>query len=163
MLFLALLDQVPFFWDFTSEEKALFAANENFFATFSDKEYLITEGEMDDDLFILIKGKVDVTTNSLPDRILVTLDTGAVIGEISYLTKRKRATNIIANGDAIAFRINRETLEKEHVESSLIAKISDQLIEILVRRLEETNQALATQKETNAVLTQALSAKYLDK
>lgn len=162
MLYLALLDQVPFFWDFTAEEKAIIASNENFFAAFSDNDVLITEGDEEDDaLFILIKGTVVVTTNAIPDQVLVSLEAGAVMGEISYLTRRKRATNIVAKGDVIAFRINREILVLENLDSQLINKINTQLIEILVKRLEETNKLLASQKEANLLLTKALGTKFL--
>jgi CRP/FNR family transcriptional regulator, cyclic AMP receptor protein len=162
MLFFSLLDKIPFFWEFTAEEKSLFAANDNFFATFKDKEYLITEGDTNDDaLFILIKGRADVTMKRTPDQVLATLESGSIVGEISYLTKRKRATNIVADGEVIAFRINHDTLEKEHVDPALVAKINKQLVEILVCRLEETNKSLASQKEANKVLINALRAKSL--
>ena len=157
MLLLKLLEQVPFFWDFTPDERQIFAENDNFFSTFSDGELVIREGDSDDALFVLISGQLIVKKSLFPDKVLATLEPGAVIGEISFLTRRTRSTNIFALGEeVVAFKIDSHTINKEQLKPDLAGKIKDKLVNILVERLEESNQALMRQKESNLVLTKAL-------
>ncbi|MBF0141877.1 MAG: cyclic nucleotide-binding domain-containing protein [Magnetococcales bacterium] len=158
-LLLKLLEEIPFFWEFTPEERAVFADNDSFFASFKDGEYLIHEGSTDDALFILIQGRVAVTKESHPNNVIAVLDPGAVMGEISFLTHRQRSTNIVAQGEVTTFRVDGQTMEREGLDPVLQVKVKQQLIEIVVRRLEETNQALVRQKEMNHALAKALHKK----
>ncbi|MBF0189196.1 MAG: cyclic nucleotide-binding domain-containing protein, partial [Magnetococcales bacterium] len=87
-------------------------------------------------------------------RVLVTLEAGAVIGELAFLTKRPRATNVIAVDDVTIFTISSASMEK--LDLSVQMKIKDQLIRILVSRLDETTQKFSQQKEINQTLVRAL-------
>lgn len=153
---LKLMEEISFFKEFSQEERQVFAENENFSQTYQKGDYLVTEGDTDDALLVLISGQVNIIKNSHPDRIIVTLNPGAIIGEISFLTKRTRSTHVVASGDVIAFKLDSQTIIKEQLDPDLETKIRNQLIEILVQRLEETNQSLMRQKESNLILTKAL-------
>ncbi|MEO5332853.1 MAG: cyclic nucleotide-binding domain-containing protein [Magnetococcus sp. YQC-5] len=161
MLMQIVLKEIPFFWDFTEEECNALTQTESFFSTYQDGEYLITEGSSDESLFVLIKGEANVVHSSHPDEVITTLQPGAVVGEISFLTKRTRATNIIAVDEVIAFRIDPYSMNQERMDPALQTKIKNQLIEILVKKLENTNKALLTQKKANLILTKALRAQVL--
>ena len=164
MLLLKLLEQVPFFWDFTPDERQIFAENDNFFATFQEGDIVIREGDTDDALFVLISGQFLVKKNNFPGKTLATLNPGAVIGEISFLTRRARSINIVAHGEeVVAFKIDGHTITKEKLEPSLEIKIKNKLVDILVQRLEDANLALAQQKGSNLALTKALRAEVLKK
>lgn len=161
MLIQTLLKEIPFFWDFNAEECEVISSSESFFSTYQDGEYLITEGASDQALFVLIKGEAKVVQSSHPDRVIATLKSGAVVGEVSFLTKRTRATNIIALGEVVAFRIDPASMSRARLDPALQDKIKHQLIEILVKRLEETNKSLVAQKEANLTLAKALREQVL--
>ena len=162
MLINALLEQVPFFDDFTPEERQVFAENDNFFVAFQDGECVIREGDHSDALFVLIRGQLLVKKNGHDNNILATLEPGTVVGEISFLTRRVRSSNVFARGeDVMAFKIDSDTIAQEKLESRLEIKIKNKLVEMVVQRLDETNKALVRQKEANLVLTKALRAKMM--
>lgn len=161
MLIQTLLKEIPFFWDFTDQECEVLTQTDRFFSTYQDGDYLITEGASDESLFVLIKGEANVVKSSHPDQVITTLTSGAVVGEVSFLTKRIRATNIIASGEVVVFRIDPYSMNQARLDPLLQTKIKHQLIEILVKRLEETNKALVVQKTANLTLTKALRAQVL--
>ncbi|MBF0272404.1 MAG: cyclic nucleotide-binding domain-containing protein [Magnetococcales bacterium] len=161
MLIQTLMKEIAFFWDFTDTERNALISRDSFFTTYQDGEHLVTEGDEDDSLFVLLKGQAKVVQQTYPDRVITLLEPGAVIGEVSFLTKRSRTTHVIAVGEAIVFRIDSYSMNREHLDPVLQTKIKNQLIEILVRRLEETNTALTIQKEANMVLTKALREQVL--
>jgi CRP-like cAMP-binding protein len=66
------------------------------------------------------------------------LKAGAVFGEIAYIAKRTRTTSVIADGDVIALEI--ETKNTDYLKPAISTKLKDQLIEILVNRLETMNE-----------------------
>ena len=162
MLINTLLEQIPFFYDFTQEERQVFAENDNFFVTFQDGECVIREGDYSDALFVLIRGQLIVKKNGHDNKIIAILEPGAVVGEVSFLTKRVRSTHVFSQGeDVLVFKIDSNTIAQEKLESRLEVKIKNKLVEMLVQRLEETNLALVRQKEANLVLTKALRAKMI--
>ncbi|MBF0297051.1 MAG: cyclic nucleotide-binding domain-containing protein [Magnetococcales bacterium] len=161
MLVKTLLKEIQFFWDFTDDECDRLVSTESFFSTYQDGESLITEGASDESLFVLIKGEANVIHSSHPDRVITTLKPGAVVGEVSFLTKRQRATSIVANGEVTAFRIDPYSMTQSRMDPATQTKIKNQLIEILVQRLETTNKALVAQKESNLALTRALREQVL--
>ncbi|MGN7613221.1 cyclic nucleotide-binding domain-containing protein [Magnetococcales bacterium HHB-1] len=142
MVILKLIEKIPFFWEFTQEEKAsLVAQQDTFFANFKKGDYLIREESSESALYILIRGSVNVTKNQLPEVVIATLKPGAVFGEISFLTKQPRTTNVIANEDITVFTISGHK-EMRTLDLSLQNKIKDQLINILVKRLDAMNSTL---------------------
>ncbi|MBF0437916.1 MAG: cyclic nucleotide-binding domain-containing protein [Magnetococcales bacterium] len=161
MLIQTLLKEIPFFWDFSEGECTALTTAESFFITYQDGEYLITEGDADENLFVILKGEANVVGSSEPDQVIATLQPGAVVGEVSFLTKRKRTTNIIASGEVIVFRIDSYSMNRERLDLALQTKIKNQLIEILVQRLEATNKALGIQKKSNFALSKALREQVL--
>ncbi|MBF0164993.1 MAG: cyclic nucleotide-binding domain-containing protein [Magnetococcales bacterium] len=140
MIMQRLLDNIPFFWSFTDEEKDRLLGLDCYFETYEAGEYLIREDAEDNSLFIILKGTAIVTKKSHPDRVITYLEPGTVFGEISFLTQRPRTTNVIANEKMICFTITSETMHD--LDSQMQHKIKDQLIEILVQRLDQMNQTL---------------------
>ncbi|MEO5376831.1 MAG: cyclic nucleotide-binding domain-containing protein [Magnetococcus sp. DMHC-6] len=141
MTILKAMEQIPFFWHFTPEEKADLVKTEALFEHYLDGEYIIHEGGGDSSLFIMISGKALVTRNVRPSLILATLESGAVFGELSFLTNRTRSTNVIAQGEVTVFKLDSHDILKK-MNLSLQNKIKDQLIDILVHRLDDMNQTL---------------------
>ncbi|MBF0270692.1 MAG: cyclic nucleotide-binding domain-containing protein [Magnetococcales bacterium] len=135
-----LLDNVPFFWSFSEEEKNLLISLDCYFESFQAGDYLIHEDAEDNALFIILKGTARVSKKSHPDKIITILEPGTVFGEISFLTQRPRSTDVVACEKMICFTINGETMSQ--LDSQMQHKIKDQLIEILVQRLDQMNQTL---------------------
>ncbi|MBF0614606.1 MAG: cyclic nucleotide-binding domain-containing protein [Magnetococcales bacterium] len=140
MIVQRLLDNIPFFWTFTEEEKERLLGLDCYFQTFQSGDYLIHEEAEDNALFIILKGTAKVTKKSHPDRVITILEPGTVFGEIAFLTQRPRSTDVVANEKMICFTINGETMAQ--LDSQMQHKIKDQLIEILVQRLDQMNQTL---------------------
>nr|CRH04784.1 Putative cAMP-binding proteins-catabolite gene activator and regulatory subunit of cAMP-dependent protein kinases [Candidatus Magnetococcus massalia] len=154
-LSLRLLEQIPFFWGFSMEERATLLQEEgDLFATFSPGDYLCREGEEDGALFVMMRGKIKVTRAAAPDTILVELGEGAVMGELAFLLGQPRSAHVIATEEVTAFKVDEQTMTK--LEHGLQMKIIRELVAILVKRLDETNEALLSQKSINATLVEAL-------
>ncbi len=137
---LDLFDDVPFFQGFSKEEKRFLASLDCNLITCRDGEILTKEGELEQSLFILLKGNVGVTKQKLPGVSLTTLTPGAVFGEISVVRKQPRTTSIVAEGEAIVLRMEAEMIER--LNPLLLNKIKNRLIEVLVKRLDEMNEKL---------------------
>ncbi|HIJ83874.1 MAG: hypothetical protein HW380_2579 [Magnetococcales bacterium] len=132
-----LLDNVPFFKIFSQQEKQRILDSESYFESFEEGESIIKEGSSDSNLYIIIKGKAIVTKTSHPEHVLATLGGGTVMGELSFLTRRLRSSNVVAAEKVVCFSLNSETMSQ--LDSGMQHKIKDQLIEILIGRLDEMN------------------------
>ncbi|MBF0180805.1 MAG: cyclic nucleotide-binding domain-containing protein [Magnetococcales bacterium] len=136
----AILDKIRFFDRFSDAEKKQILCAEHYFARYREGDYLIREEEIDGTLFILLQGSAIVSKRTKPGMILTTLTPGMVVGEISFLTNRPRISDVIATEETVCFTLTRMTLE--NLSLPLQNKIKDQLIDILVGRLDRTNQML---------------------
>jgi CRP-like cAMP-binding protein len=63
---------------------------------------------------------------------------GAIFGEISYISKRRRTTSVIAGGDVIALKI--ESKKIDALNPAVSTKLKNKFIEVLVDRLETMNK-----------------------
>lgn len=140
MFITKLMERIPFFARFTADELRQLAETDSFIANYPNGDYLVREGGNDSTLFILVRGAVEVTREDAPEVALATLEEGSVFGEISFLTHRPRTANVIARDDVTAFILESHSLER--LDPVIQLKIKDQLIAILVQRLEGMNNAL---------------------
>lgn len=99
---------------------------------FAPGDDLMLEGAVEDWLFVLVEGEVEVTRS---DR-RVTLGGGAVVGELAVLDAQPRSATVTALSPVLAFRLRREAFQ-EAVESR--PEIAMGVITELVRRLRETH------------------------
>lgn len=142
MIILKLLETIPFFWEFTQEELQRLTESDSYFVNYKPGDYLLKEGEdKDHAMLILIRGRVRVSRANKPDQTIATLEPGAVIGEISFLTKRPRTTNVVAVEESTAFRLDNASLKT--MEPNVQLRIKDRLIEVLVQRLDQMNEVLS--------------------
>jgi CRP-like cAMP-binding protein len=133
-----LLRRVEFFDQLSDEELRQVASTPKFFQKFAMGKYIITEGSEDHSLYILLKGKAVVTKKSRPKFPLAILNEGTAFGEMSLISKRPRATDVIAyQGEAMTLRIDEKFLEE--VPAEIQSKIKDKIIVILVNRLDDMN------------------------
>jgi len=133
-----LIDQLSFFAGFTEEEKRFLSTLESQIYKYFPADVIIKEGETDYSFFVLLKGVVAIVKNN-PRQVTITkLKAGAIFGEIAYVAKRKRTTSVIADGDVIALKIDTKNIDT--LKPDIPTKLKDNLIEILVRRLETMNE-----------------------
>ncbi len=145
MILLKLMEQVPFFSEFTVNEREVFVDNNSYFSVYESGQFIVSEDDAEDNsLYIIMRGKAIITKGSHPGKVLDTIKSGAVIGEISFLTGRPRTANVIADGKVIVFRVDRIAMDK--LACVLQLKIRDRLIEILVDRLDQQNSVRCLNK-----------------
>lgn len=124
---------INFFKDFSSEERAWFCDNK-MFRSFEDGKKIIVEGAQDRTFYVVIEGAVVVTKNAYPDEILAILEAGSVFGEIAHFARQQRATNVLAKGKILVFRLEHELFKQLPPDVKL--KINHQAMAILMQRLE---------------------------
>ncbi|MBF0603311.1 MAG: cyclic nucleotide-binding domain-containing protein [Nitrospirae bacterium] len=127
------LDEIDFFKDFSSEERAWFC-DHKVFRSYEDGKKIIVEGAQDRTFYVLIDGVVVVTKNANPDEVLAKLEVGAVFGEIAHFARQQRATNVLAQGKILVFRLEHEFFKQLPPDVKL--KINHQAMAILMHRLE---------------------------
>ncbi|MCK5227141.1 MAG: cyclic nucleotide-binding domain-containing protein [Desulfobulbaceae bacterium] len=136
---LDILNRLDFFSDFTDQEKKIILSYNAQFCVFRDDEKIITMGELDAALFILLAGSVEVTLDD-PDKPITILNPGDIIGEMSFLTEVPRTTNITAIEDVITLKIDNAMLNRLAIE--IREKIKDKVIQKLVSRLIKMNEEI---------------------
>ena len=133
-----LIDKHSFFDGFTQDEKRFLSTLESQIYKYFPANVIIKEGETDYSFFVLLKGVVAIVKNNPKEVIITKLKAGAIFGEIAYVAKRKRTTSVIADGDVIALKIDTKNIDT--LKPDIPTKLKDNLIEILVRRLETMNE-----------------------
>ena len=133
---LRLINNIPFFESFNLVERKEFAALSNQVVEYSDKTAIVKEGQTEMAVFILLKGEAIVTRNDLPKVTINTLTMGALFGEVSFLTKTPRTTNIFAKSNTRVLKLDQK----------LFDKLKDKFIAVLVNRISEMNTSLVRLK-----------------
>lgn len=135
------MDDLPFFNELSKKEKKTLAELEDYVMQYGPEEKILKEGKVDDGFFILLDGKVSVTKNKPPQITVAQLVPGAIFGEITLKGQRPRHSSITSDDDAVVLKIDKPLINKE-LDPILANKIKDQVIELLVRRLDEMNNKL---------------------
>ncbi len=127
------LRQVPVFADLEPEDLKQIAeiAEERIFL---EGEYLCREGEIGDELFVIVEGQVRVAKGSNGDhRTLRTLNVGEQIGELAILREQPRSASVIAeNGTVRALVIRGDALrsilnDRPEVALAMLASLAQRL------------------------------------
>ncbi len=155
MLIVNLMEQIPFFWEFTSAERQALATSDPCMIYGKAGDLLIQEDADDHAMLVVLEGTVRVFSNANPDVAIATLGPGAVIGEMAFLTESTRNANVVAEEPVTVFRVDRTTMTQ--LDPFLQIRIQSQLCAILVERLTETQAQMLRQKEINQTLAKALS------
>ena len=134
------IQNIELFKHFTDTEKKYFANLEHSILGFSDGDFIIKEGDQNISLYVLIKGTVKITKSG-NEQALATLEPGAIFGEMSFLSKKPRYSNVVADGTVIVIKMDGEFFRK--VKPEIKDKIKDYLIELLINRLDAMNEALS--------------------
>ncbi len=132
------LDRIRFFKSFSEDEKTRLSVIKNIFLKYLPNEPIISEGELEQALYIILQGNVIVNKKGLEGLIISCLGPGSVFGEISLIQEQPRSTNVIAEGPVVVMKMEKKTIET--LDPELQKKFNEQLIRVLVERLEEMNQ-----------------------
>ena len=146
------IDSLPFFKEFSAAEREKVVQTSGVFEKYKAGKVILSEGEKTAAVFVILKGtiaiqkkvKVDVTENHIPpqkqvDLTIKELKAGSIFGEISLISQRPRNSSAIASSDqVVVMKITEQLIEKFNF--SIQRKIQNQLIQILVERLEDLNE-----------------------
>ncbi|MEG3640283.1 cyclic nucleotide-binding domain-containing protein [Magnetococcus sp. PR-3] len=156
-----LLRKVSFFQKFRDEELDRLLSEESFFSFFQKGEIIIREGDSNScSLFVLIRGEAGVT--KLDDKEnaqeVGTLPQGAIFGEMSFITKAKRFTSVLAYEDCTVLKVDPQALEE--MDPRIHILIQQELISLLVLRLDESNKRQARKDLVNQELVTSLRSMH---
>ena len=132
------INELPLFKEFSPEEKKILLKTEGAFVKFRTTENIILEGEVDDSIFIILKGVVHITKQNLPDIIISQLRAGSLFGEIALISDAPRTSNATAFTEVVLMKITKTMINQ--LALPLQKKLQDQLIRILAQRLDEMNE-----------------------
>ena len=141
------INQVPFFDEFTKEDKEKLVERSGIFKKYEKIGYtLFSDGGKGESMFVILEGVINITRKNFKgDKetsfVLAKLKKGSVFGEISLLGNQKRTTGAsTASSPVIVMEIDKKTIES--FDSSMRELFYRQMILILIRRLDEMNKKL---------------------
>lgn len=128
------LTQIDFFNDFSPAEIDLLLQTGEWLK-FPSGSTVIQEGDVDQSLYVLVKGKVGVIKNR---KVLAQLQPGDSFGEISALTGTPRTAFCIAHNDIFCVKFEPEKFDL--LPGDIQAKITKKILKALARRLVDLNR-----------------------
>lgn len=148
------LSKFPFFKGFDSQLLAQLASVA-LFRTVSKGDEILTQGQSNSDLFILLKGRLEVLVDGVAVTFLV--KPGELIGEMSVISKRPCSATIRAATETEFYVLKADELaawkgnDQDRIQH-LLFKIYSQ---VLADRLEITNQKAKRIEDMNRQLAEA--------
>jgi len=134
---LEILTRVPFFKNFSANERnAFFASSLKFFLCKQGKA-IINRGDKETNFYIILSGEAGVIANQAQGEVAV-LKAGYFIGEGAFINNRPRSASVVAKSDVMLICLNQDSLMR--FPASIREKIKDQIIEGLAMRLSDMNQ-----------------------
>jgi CRP-like cAMP-binding protein len=141
MPLLEMIDEIPMFERFSEEEKKMLVEMDHSLIEFAKDDMIIKEGDDSTSLYMLIKGTSLITKTTEDATIrLSKLSPGEIFGEMSCFSKKPRQSNVVANDDVLVLKMDDDFFQK--VNPIIKDKIKDYLIELLISRLDNMNDAI---------------------
>ena len=148
---LEFIERLPFFQEFSDEEKAKLVNTSGIFEKYKDGETIISEGDSGSALFVVLTGSIRITKSTVapvrdghislqePEEITIAeLKAGSIFGEVSLISNRPRNTNALADSQqVVVMKITQEIIDKFNLV--IQKKFQAQLILTLVQRLDDMN------------------------
>lgn len=130
-----------------SDEEITHLASSLTYAQFARGDVMTRQGAVAHWLYVLISGEADVwfEAEGQPRRLLTTLPTGRIFGEMSMMTGEPRRATVSARTDAECYRIDKKNFE--HIMQAR-PELADDLARILTER---NKQLVAVQQEKHPV------------
>lgn len=136
---IGLLKRIEFFSDLnTLELTSISKLSER--ASYKAGETVVSEGEPCDAIYIVKDGSVRVMK---ADQLLITLDAGSPVGEISFVDKGFRSATVVADTDSTLVRLRVPALEDMlKKDKDLSIKVYRAIAQTLCQRLRDANETL---------------------
>ena len=103
--------------------------------------YIVHEGELGRELFIIVKGEVDVVSG---ERKIDTLKQGAYFGEMAILDSQPRSADVVAIADVTLLKIERDDFHeimKQRDEVAIgVIKVLNKRIRNLTKKMLDSNE-----------------------
>jgi CRP-like cAMP-binding protein len=137
-----LMDGTPFFKEMDKADREVLLSHKSHWMQFKPQEKVLKEDEVDYGFFVLLEGQVSVM-RSKPEAVsLAQLVPGAMFGEITMKAKRPRSSSIEADNDVTVLKVDSQLLDQ--LSPEMIIKIKDQIIDLVITRLDEVNNRLSS-------------------
>jgi len=136
-----ILRSLPMFNTLTDKEKKKLTEKNLTPVRFKKGETVIREGETCQALFALLKGTVLVTKAQDDAQIrLAKLGAGEIFGEMSFFSRGPRKSNVVANDDVVALKMDQQFFDA--LDGGIRDKVKNYFIELLIRRLDSMNESI---------------------
>ncbi len=155
--FVDVLRQLPAFQSF-NQESLLNLLRLSKMRTYDPEEKIITEGQDEKCMYILMSGKATVTKGG---KSIITLQrSGDIFGEMSLLDMEPRSATVTAEQETSCLAIDAEYLDKLDAEgkSSFHAAIYHMFAQILAYRLRVTTDKYAAAREEVKTLNKKVAS-----
>jgi CRP-like cAMP-binding protein len=137
-----LMDEIPFFKEMDTSDREDLLANETHWVHFKPQEKILKEDEVDYGFFVLLEGQVSVMRSKPAEVSLAQLVPGSIFGEVTMKAKRPRSSSIEADNDVTLLKVDSQLMDQ--LSSELTIKIKDQIIDVVITRLDEVNNQLSS-------------------
>ncbi len=131
---LEILNGVPFFADFTPEEKNTLAALDRIVLHKNDGEVVIEKGNVKAVMYFVMEGTVAITGGDNQEYEITHLEKGALFGDVPFVKAAPRLTSVIAKGNATLLQFDDAMLQS--LEPAMVGKFKDQFLKLFVMRLD---------------------------
>ena len=151
---------LPFFDEFSDDEKSKIINMEGVFEKYNEGEEIIKQGKVESWLFVILLGKVRLTKSltenidekriSLKNPFVITvkeLGIGSIFGEISLITKRPRNVTAVAAAPEVAVMKITEEIVNDF-DKSVQMKFQKKLLLKLAENLDDMNTQFIKLKST---------------
>lgn len=144
---MTLLKHLDFFKNLTSQE--LSEINKiTGCIIFKKGQEIVKQGTACDAIYIIKLGSAQIFKD---EKLLITLDKGSPLGEISFVDKGKRSATAVAETDSVLIKISIDALEKlMEKEREIAYKIFRSIATTLCQRLRDANETLLLIAEENS-------------
>jgi len=160
MSVLDFIKSLPFFDEFSDEEKSELIHKEGVFEKYNEGQTIIKQGKIEPWLYVILLGKIRLVKSltespdegriSLKKPVEITvkeLEIGSIFGEISLITKRPRnVTAIAASPNVTVMKVTEEILDS--FTKSIQMKFQKQLLLKLAENLDDMNTEWVKLKST---------------
>jgi serine/threonine protein kinase len=99
---------------------------------------IIQEGDLDQSLYIVLSGVVDIDKNG---RRIGSLQQGDCFGEMGYLARIQRSASVTAKTDVSIMKVNANTIDRASMGAQL--RFLKVFVKVLIERLSDTTSALS--------------------
>ncbi len=137
-----LMNEIPFFKEMDEADREGLLAHKSHWMQFKPQEKILKEDEVDYGFFVLLEGQVSVMRSKPAEVSLAQLVPGSIFGEITLKAKRPRTSAIEADNEVVVLKVDSQLMDQ--LSAEMIIKIKDQIIDLVITRLDEVNNRLSS-------------------